>query len=323
MQNAILFRKHLSFLTGFLILLTGGCQIEKPVSLPDLVTLPITEITSGTAVSGGNITWDGGAEIMARGICWSAKQNPTIADNITINGTGSGSFSSSLTGLINGTYFYVRAYATNSTGTAYGNEILFITPVTDVDGNVYATVIIGNQVWMTKNLMTTRYNDKTPIPNITENADWINVTSPGFCWYRNETTFKNYGALYNWYAVNTGKLCPTGWHVPIEAEWTALTDYLGGERYAGGKLKEQGIAHWISPNEGADDVFGFSALPGGYRSGLTSGSSRAMGYIGWWWAGTEYDLNWARNRTIAFDVSDIARGMGLKRNGYSVRCVKN
>jgi uncharacterized protein (TIGR02145 family) len=128
--------------------------------------------------------------------------------------------------------------------------------------------------------------------------------------------------LYNWYAVNTGKLCPEGWHVPDESEWTALSNYLGSEWVAGGKLKEQGLVHWESPNYGASNDYGFSALPGGCRTGLTSGFFRAFRYLGWWWSSTEADSIGARARLLAYDAVEITGGKGLKNNGYSVRCVK-
>ena len=171
----------------------------------------------------------------------------------TTDGSGTGTFTSSITGLTAGTTYYVRAYATNSAGTGYGNDISFTTQqggvgnVTDDDGNVYHSVTIGTQVWMVENLKTTKYNDGTSIPLVTDATDWHNLLTPGYCWNNNdEATYKaTYGALYNWYTVNTGNLCPTGWHVPGDAEWTTLTTYLGGEDVAGGKLKEVGITHWL------------------------------------------------------------------------------
>lgn len=137
--------------------------------------------------------------------------------------------------------------------------------VLDTDGNIYHTVVIGNQVWIVENLKTTRYNDGTSIPLVTGNTEWINLTTPGYCWYDNDITNKEtYGALYNWYAVQTNKICPAGWHVPSDSEWTALTDFLGGESTAGGKLKEAGTMHWDSPNTGATDESGLTLLPGGF-----------------------------------------------------------
>jgi len=126
--------------------------------------------------------------------------------------------------------------------------------VTDIDGNVYDTVKIGTQIWIIENLKTTKYNDGTSIPMVTDSAAWINLTTPGYCWHKNTSaSYKNtYGALYNWYAVNTGKLAPKGWHVPSDAEWTTLITYLGGDSIAGGKMKETGMSHWFSPNTGCN-----------------------------------------------------------------------
>ena len=325
MKNSKRFGKYSYHLLGFIIVIASSCELQRPASPPELSTIPVDSITSISAKSGGNITWDGGSVITARGICWNTKVGPTILDNITTEGEGEGSFKSILTGLISGTNYYVRAYATNSAGTSYGNEYIFITPLTDIEGNVYGTVVIGAQVWMTENLKTSRYNDNSLIPNVTDNSVWLSLSSPAFCLYQNvdPEISRKYGALYNWFAVNTGKLCPDGWHIPSEDEWESLTGYLGGEDYAGGRLKEQGLIHWKSPNTGASNDYGFSALPGGYRTGAGSGSFRASGYIGWWWTGKEYDMNWARNRTIAFDTEEIAKGRGLKTNGYSVRCIKD
>ena len=136
-----------------------------------------------------------------------------------------------------------------------------------MDGNTYNTIMIGTQTWMKENLKTTTFNDGTSIPLETDATKWAALTSSGYCYYNNdEATYKDtYGVLYNWYTVNTGKLCPSGWHIPIEADWTNLTTFLGGENGAGGKLKESGTSHWINPNSGATNETKFTALPGGER----------------------------------------------------------
>ena len=140
--------------------------------------------------------------------------------------------------------------------------------IKDIDGNKYKTVTIGTQVWMAENLKTTKFNDGTPIPMVKENDAWANLTTPAFSWYNNDSidNKRNYGALYNWYTVSTNKLCPVGWHVPTEAEWATITAYLGEVGLAGGKLKDAGTVHWRTPNTGATNESGFTALPGGYRS---------------------------------------------------------
>ena len=320
--------KRIRFYTFFLVALvfvvTGSCKKEKQ-ALPQLSTMSLTNITSTSVVSGGSISSDGGSTIIAKGVCWSTDIDPTVSDNITSDGTGNSSFSSSVTGLSSGTNYYMRAYATNADGTSYGNEFIFILPLTDVDGNIYNTVMIGSQAWITMNLKTTRFSDNTEIPLVADNTAWSVRSTPAFCWYRNDksSNIANYGALYNWFAVNTGMLCPTGWHVPTEKDWSTLTDCIGGENIASGELKEVGSDHWFSPNIGASNDFGFTALPGGYRTGLATGFFRARGFAGWWWASTEDQPISARGRQMTFDAGDIARGSALKQNGYSVRCVKD
>jgi uncharacterized protein (TIGR02145 family) len=211
-----------------------GAQITfttAALKAAELTTAAITGITATAAVSGGNITSDGGATITARGVCWNTSQNPTVNNNKTTSGTGPGIFVSNITGLTSGTVYYVRAYATNSTGTAYGNELSFTTPVADVEGNLYKTVIIGNQVWMAENLKTTKYNDNTNITNITDPAAWVaadTLLTAGYCWYQNNQANKaTYGGLYNFFTVVTGKLCPAGWHVPTQAEFIAMEQFIG------------------------------------------------------------------------------------------------
>jgi uncharacterized protein (TIGR02145 family) len=195
--------------------------------------------------------------------------------------------------------------------------------VTDIDGNVYKTIIAGTQEWMAENLKTTRYNDGTPIPLVTSDTAWSNLKTPGYCWYNNdEVTYKNtYGALYNWHTVNTGKLCPAGWHVPSDDEWKTLTKFLGGGGIAGGKLKEAGLAHWNKPNSGATDEIGFTALPGGCRYGI--GSFYMLHYYGFWWTTSEDASGGAFTRGMDDDETDVSKHTGVKEVGASVRCVRD
>jgi len=193
--------------------------------------------------------------------------------------------------------------------------------VKDIDGNVYKTVTIGTKVWMAENLKTTKYNDGTAIPLVADDKAWEALTTPAYCWYNNDATAnkKTYGALYNWYTVNTKKLCPTGWHVPTDAEWTTLTTYLGGESVAGGKLKETGITHWTTPNTGATNETGFTALPGGSRNG----AYYFIGYYGSWWSATEYDAIIAWYRYLYYYKSTVTRDNYAKQVGFSVRCLRD
>ena len=194
--------------------------------------------------------------------------------------------------------------------------------ITDIDGNTYKTVTIGTQTWMAENLKVTKYNDGIAIPNVTDNTEWKELTTGALCDYANTpSNSETYGKLYNWHAVNTGKLCPTGWHVPSDAEWTELTDYLGGESVAGGKLKETGTTHWASPNTGATNETGFTALPGGYRNYL--GTFGAIGYRGYWWSATEDSASRAWPRYVFNNTSNVISGSNSKVVGYCVRCVRD
>jgi uncharacterized protein (TIGR02145 family) len=293
-----------------------------------ITTTAAASITGTTAVSGGNILSDGGATITARGVCWSTSPNPTLAlSTKTTDGIGIGSFTTNVTGLSSGTTYYVRAYSTNSEGTAYGNEISFATtslfPVVDIDGNGYDTVHIGTQVWMKQNLNTSRYNNGSQIPNVTDNTTWASLSTGARCYYNNDSlTYANtYGTLYNWYTVNTGNLCPTGWHVPSDAEWTTLTTYLGGENIAGGKLKEADLAHWNWPNLLATNETNFTALPGGYRG--YSGTFVAIGYDGYWWSSTAYSSVGAWHMQMSFS-SNLAYIYNYGNTiGFNVRCLRD
>jgi len=191
----------------------------------------------------------------------------------------------------------------------------------DIEGNKYKTVKIGNQIWLAENLRTGRFNDDAAIPLVTDQA-WSHLTTPGYCWYNNDSGNKNtYSALYNWYAVKTGKLCPTGWHVPSDAEWTTLTTYLGGEAVAGGKMKETGTTHWQSPNEGATNESGFSCLPGGGRSSL--GSFFGLGSYGYRWSSTVGTPEGPWGRSLSYGNTNVYRSSYSMEHGFSVRCLRD
>jgi len=210
----------------------------------------------------------------------------------------------------------------------FGNQIALAddnhpsNTVTDIEGNVYHTVNNGKQIWTVENLKTTKFSDGISIDIVKDNNAWNNLTSPGYCWYNNDVKYKNvYGALYNWYSVNTGKLCPSGWHVPSDEEWTILTTFLGGESIAGGKLKETGNLHWISSNTGATNESGFKALPGGNR--IFNGVFDYEGVRGSWWTSTGFDSRTAWQRVIYSIYSDVSRSNYFMRFGFSVRCIKD
>ena len=194
--------------------------------------------------------------------------------------------------------------------------------IRDNDENAYNAVKIGNQIWMAENLKTTKYNDGTVIPLVSDYNAWSNLTSAGFCWYRNDAeSFKdNYGALYNGYTISTGKLCPLGWHVPSVEDWMILINYCGGDK-AGVYLKEMGSENWISPNAGATNTTGFAARPGGSRGNY--GSFLDIGLRGHWWSSSEYDKPnvWSINMSSFY--SDVTESSDNKKSGLSVRCIKD
>jgi uncharacterized protein (TIGR02145 family) len=196
--------------------------------------------------------------------------------------------------------------------------------VTDYDGNVYHTVNIHGQIWMVENLKSTHYNDGSgaEITNVTDNT-WGSLTTPAYCWYNNDVSYKTtYGALYNWYAASDSRLAPSGWHVPNKDEWNTLINNLSGDTtIVGGKLKEAGTTHWVSPNTGADNSSGFTALPGG--SHYTNGSFYFNGKYGWYWSTTESSATEAWHPYLVYNSSTITRLPGSKSIGFSVRCIKN
>lgn len=235
--------------------------------------------------------------------------------------------------------------------------------LSDIDGNEYATVIIGKQEWMAENLKTTRLNDGTEIAGVKYGDEWASIHTPAYSWYGNEERNKEfYGALYNWYAVETGRLCPAGWHVPSDDEWAELTRFLGGNAIAGGKMKSTGTAgmreneeihssqiekdqpnyqpadqeetdpevqqntaeSWHKPNTGAGNESGFSALPGGHRTNDNSpGVFARKGEYAYWWSATPASPGVAWFRMLYYNYSNISRlTMGMT-DGMSVRCVKD
>jgi uncharacterized protein (TIGR02145 family) len=196
--------------------------------------------------------------------------------------------------------------------------------VKDIDGNVYNTIAIGTQVWMAENLKTTKYDDGTDIPKRLDVKDWKALFTPAyFCYDNDENANKNtYGALYNWYAVSTDKLCPAGWHIPDYEEWTTMIKKLkGGERVAGGKLKETGTTHWRTPNKRGTNTSGFSALPGGFRD--TNGKFHDIGIYGGWWSKTQTSEAKAYYSGLLYDSGTVGSGESHKASGFSVRCVKD
>lgn len=290
---------------------------------------------------------DGGADVTERGVCWSTTQTPTIADGFTVDGAGLGEFESVIENLTPNTKYYVRAYATNSAGTAYGDEVSFTTEdeipedvfVDERDGNVYRFVTIGNQVWMAENL---RY-----LPSVSGPASGSD-SNPHYYVYgfmgtdveqaMNTNNYTTYGVLYNWPAAMGGEsssnenpsgvqgVCPVGWHLPSNVELQELLTFLGGNVVAGGKLKEagnweDGTGHWYEPNEGATDEFDFTGLPAGQRNAYAE-----FDYVHsnlYLWTTTEVEGGSVMSLSLFYLYGAAYNFDNAKALGMSVRCVMN
>ena len=195
--------------------------------------------------------------------------------------------------------------------------------VTDYDGNVYDTVHIGSRIWLKQNLHVTHYNNGTPIPNVTDSLVWGLLTSGARCYYRNDSAANDsvYGTLYNWFVVNNpAKVCPVGYHVPTDGEWTQLENSLGGYMVAGGALKEAGFTHWLSPNVGATNASGFTALPGGAR--MPNTAFELLHENGLFWTSTAAGAN-AYGRYVWYMFEGVERDPYPKRIGVSIRCIRD
>lgn len=290
-------------------------------TLAVLTTLNAVGITSSSASCGGDITSEGNVPVTARGICWGNSPNPTMADHNILLGSGPGTFTTSITGLTASTTYHVRAYATNSVGTAWGNDIGFTTY-----NNVPpppSTVTICSQVWMTKNLDVTTYLNGDPIPEVTDPVQWKNLTTGAWTYVNGDpATNATYGKIYNWYAVTDPRgLSPTGFHIPTKAEYTDLANCLGGEYIAGGPLKTVGTTDWMAPNTGATNSSGFSALPGGSRS--NQGMYGGFGTTGALWTSTQQSAGNAWAFSLSYSAYSSSFTIPEKIEGLPVRCVKD
>jgi uncharacterized protein (TIGR02145 family) len=313
------------------------------------------EIGGGTVVSGNiaTINWANGPYFI------KTETDATGGSNYSITGTsqllsvpyaffsGNGIVGVSSTGdtlyLGNGTHLIVPGIsaANNSSGGQTGitqhtcgadsvhNSTLNYGSMTDQDGNVYKTIVVGTQEWMAENLRARTYRNGVAIPLVTDLTQWAanynNGTAlPMMCWYLNDsaTYACPYGRLYNWYAVtSSNNVCPAGWHVPSDAEWTTLTTFLGGQNVAGGKMKSTGTQYWQSPNAAADNSSGFSVLPGGVRD--NNGTFGLIGSLGYWWSSTENGTLYAWNRSLSYSNGLAGRGDDVKTIGFSVRCLRD
>jgi uncharacterized protein (TIGR02145 family) len=308
--------------------------------LPNLFTNPALSVGIDSVVIRGDILNDGGSSIVLRGVCYSTTPNPNMGNPRTEEGSGIGSFASTLRNLSPSTTYYARSYAKNSQGVVvYGNEVSFSTgtpipgvrcpgtpSVTDIDGNLYHTVQIGTQCWTQSNLKVSKYRNGDSIPTGLSNSGWGSTTIGAYAIYDNNSVNDGlYGKLYNHYSVMDSRgLCPTGWHVPTDGEWTTLETFLGGSSVAGGALKstvtQPTPGGWNLPNTGATNSSGFSAGPGGLRIGF--GDFHNVGYDGCWWSSSLSGPNaWFRN--LKYDYGLVNRYNYPRTNGFSVRCLRD
>ena len=289
---------------------------------PTITTNSVATITRTTAISGGNISSDGGSAITSRGIVWNKTGNPIVGtDSIRIDASiTTGSYTLNLGNLNSGITYYVRAYATNAMGTSYGNQLSLTTlPVLDTIGNQYTTITINGEEWFKENLKTTKYANGDSIINEQVNASWNNLSTGAWANYDNNVANDAiYGKLYNWYAVaDVRGLCPTGWHVADDLDWTSLTANYGTDAAAGNELKSTTL--WAAVNAN-NNTSGFGATPGGGRGGGLFGDITNKGF---WWTSTLFDPSTSYARRLEYNLDTVVRYYESNKSGFSVRCVKN
>ena len=319
-------------------IITTGCKKDKEDTLtPTAYTKAANFVGPGWAVLNGSVNPIGlTTQVTFEYDTTTSYKNSISADPGILSESTETNVSAVLTDLKPGTLYYFRIKAVNSTDSVYGSDLTLKTSVlsntiivfnqdltygsvTDFEGNEYKTIEIGSKTWMAENLRSTKLNDGEDIPFLLTHLSWIDTTSPGYSWYDSDSL--SYGALYNWYTVNTSKLCPTGWHVPDDDEWAALIDNTGGEPTAGNSLKETGSTHWTILNSNATNESGFTAIPAGYRSYLAA--FKSMGQKAYWWSATEFSSYNGNYVSLSYSYSNVDRSSSDKNSGFSVRCVKD
>ena len=303
------------------------CKKDKS-TLSEVETYVPVFIASKSATIGCYVSSDGGSKILDCGLYIGIASSPETNGTKLEMGNDTGFYLGRLSGLSPATMYYLKAYAINGNGESLGDEVTFTTPamVEDYDANSYQTVKIGNQVWMAENLKTTHFLNGDPISTTTPaTLDITSEGSPQYQWSYDGSEANNsvYGKLYTWYVVSDQrKVCPDGWHVPGDTEWSALETALGGYLIAGARLKEEGNDHWQSPyNLDATNESCFSALPGGYRD--RNGTFSVLKNDGYWWSATESETDKSWSRMLSTGTYSVARPGITKSNGLSVRCIKN
>ena len=324
-------RKYLFGIVFFII----GSQIfmackKDNGSLSNVNTLPVIYVSSSAATLAISVEYDGGSHVTECGIYIATSLNPEKSGQRFQIGSDTGIFIGQLSGLLPEVQYFVKSYAQNEKGESLGNQVDFTTPgtVKDVENNTYETVKIGDQTWLASNLKATSYRNGDPIETTTPStADITSESTPKYQWAYDgdEISAHTYGRLYTGYAVtDTRGICPTGWHVPTEPEFTILITTLGNYDIAGGRMKETGTTHWDSPNTDATNLSLFSALPGGGRRSNGDFSNILLGQNGWWWTATYENDNSAQvSWMVRYDNGAASLKSSLRPEGFSVRCVKD
>jgi uncharacterized protein (TIGR02145 family) len=299
---------------------------DEPKNGPRFEDFYFQNIRLTSAVAGASITHN--ETILERGFCWSSSTDtPTIDDSKTEDGGGSGTFKSDLTDLHAGTSYAVRLYATTASGTFYSEPLTMKTmpgipagTVTDIDGNVYEAVKIGEQVWMMENLKVTRFRNGEDISRIEDNNDWVFANSPAYCNFNNDESYTAiFGRLYNWYAVaDERNIAPEGWHVATEGDWQTLLNFTGGFGDAALPLRHQGALYWGNGNVNSTNATGFTALPSGLRD---NGNFTGFRAITLFWMGYPNGDFYSKGYMIF--ISGVFSADFPKTFGCSVRCVKD
>jgi uncharacterized protein (TIGR02145 family) len=303
--------------------------------LPTVITNSPTIIGTTFCVIGGNISNNGGGDIIEKGMFVGLSPNPEITDIKTIMGSGDGQFSGTVKGLILNTIFYAKAYAKNAAGISLGSTITFKTTsaVSDNEGTSYETVKSGNQWWTTENLKTKHFNNGDAIPTTNPaTLDISSETNPKYQWSYSgdENNVIIYGRLYTWFVVNDSRgVCPTGWHIPSDEEWKQLEMYLGMSQTQADAVDWRGTDQGTQlkatnssiPSWNGTNISGFTALPAGYRE-ATNGEFYSLGSIASFWTNTLYGSN-AYQRYLATNYVKSYRAFYYRTGGYSVRCIKD
>jgi uncharacterized protein (TIGR02145 family) len=296
-------------------------DLENTV-LPSVALLNLSRVLPFSLDYQADISCDGGSPVTSKGIVYSTNSLPTLSDITIPRGPEAGSFTGTISGLLPNTTYYLRAFANNEAGTRYSNQISELTPpiATDVDGNLYQGLKIGNQTWLNKNLNVSKYQNNESIQQITAAGVWGGLTEGAWAFPDNAPENESvYGKLYNWFAVtDIRKICPQGWKVPSDEDWNILTDFLGGLDVAGGKLKSTGISLWQIPNNWASNLSNFSGFPAGYRD--ETGQFLGLGYYGLWWTSSG-ENGQALSRFLYNEFNYVSKDAADKKQGMAIRCI--